>query len=334
MTKYIKNLAVVLLAALAMTSCGTFGKGTVGDTTVYFSREVVEDGFSAGFVYVPIRMDIGNEANTADVNVTVEVLDVKNAVEDTDFMVTSKDLVFRPGVDSIALEIRVIPNVDEFDLQLGLSSSNTDVDEGKSVCNVHVEKNTRDRLCDTWNVTYSLPIENYGDLNNTIGITTSWSISNGCIEAWVKKGVSDPQSSYLSMPFYLNYISTGGKELLTIPTYKPISTAIEVSAFFETEEAYKAFAEQYGVQADWMVYLYQMVVIPNNSASTPFLIPTEDEVELEFDVTSSTKTIKFKDQSKKYTIGHSYELLDGTGNRMMSIVWAASPICISAMTCK
>ena len=102
----------------------------------------------------------------------------------------------------------------------------------------------------------------------------------------------------------------------------------------ETEEDYKAFAEQFGVQSDWMIYLYQMVVIPNNSANTPFLIPTEDELELEFDVTSSTKTIKFKDQSKKYTIGHSYELLDGTGNRMMSIGWAASPICISAMTCK
>ena len=77
MTKYIKNLTVVLLAALAMTSCGTFGKGTVGDTTVYFSREVVEDGFSAGFVYVPIRMDIGNEANTADVNVTVVCRNMK-----------------------------------------------------------------------------------------------------------------------------------------------------------------------------------------------------------------------------------------------------------------
>ena len=47
----------------------------------------------------------------------------------------------------------------------------------------------------------------------------------------------------------------------------------------ETEEDYKAFAEQYGVQPDWKIYLYQMVVVPNNSASTPFLIPTEDELE-------------------------------------------------------
>ena len=334
MTKYTKYLTMMLLGALALTSCDSFNKGTVGDTTVYFSHEVVEDGFSAGFVYVPIRMDMGNEANTADVNVTVEVLDVQNAVEDTDFMVTSKELVFRPGVDSVSLEIRVIPNVDEFDLQLGLASANTDIDAQKKVCNVHIEKNTRDRLCDTWNVNFSLPIANYGDLNNTIGITTSWSIANGCIEAWVSKGVTDPTASYNDMPFYLNFIKAGDKEILTIPTYKPISAAIEVSAFFETEEAYKAFAEQYGVQPDWKIYLYQMVVVPNNSASTPFLIPTEDELELAFDVTSATKTIKFKDQSKKYAIGHSYEMLDGTGNRMMSIGWASSPIGLTSMTCK
>ena len=39
MTKYMKYLTMMLLGALALTSCDSFNKGTVGDTTVYFSHE-------------------------------------------------------------------------------------------------------------------------------------------------------------------------------------------------------------------------------------------------------------------------------------------------------
>ena len=335
MTKYTKYLTMMLLAALAMTSCGDLNKGSVGDTTIYFSNESVEDGFSAGFVYVPIRLDAGTEANTGDVNVTVEVLDVQNATEDTDFMITSKDLVFRPGVDSVSVEIRVIPNVDEFDLKLGLASSNTNIDAQKKECNVHIEKNTRDRLCDTWTVSYSPSLGSQGDLSSSIGIEISWSIANSCFEAWITKGMGDPESIYAVSPFYFNFIKNNkGEEIMTVPTYKSLQGPIGLDQLFETQEAYEAFVKQYGVQEDWSVYLYQIVAIPTNNTNNPFTLPNADELELEYDVTSKTKTIRFADRSQTYCLGLGYELLDGDGRRKMSLFWGGTPIGNPVFTCK
>lgn len=334
MTKYIKNLTMVLLAALVMTSCDEVNKGTVGDTTVYFSNELIEEGFSAGFVYVPVRLDAGSEANSADVKVTIEVLDVQNATEDVEFLITSKELVFRPGVDSVALEVKVIPQVDQFDLRLGIASANTNVDQSRKECTLHVEKNTRDRLCDAWSVEYTKTLYDYEDLSSSLTITTSWSIANGCIEAYITRGLS-VGGTYASIPFYFNYfVNQEGEGVLSIPTYKQLEGPFDLALLFEDDATYQAFVQQYGVQEDWEVYLYQMVVIPNNSANNPFLMPVEDDLLLEYDVESKTKTIKFADQSKKYTIGHSYELLDGDQRRMMSFGWTGTPIGNPIFTCK
>ncbi|MBQ8335598.1 MAG: hypothetical protein IJY45_05440 [Tidjanibacter sp.] len=147
--------------------------------------------------------------------------------------------------------------------------------------------------------------------------------------------MGDPESIYAVSPFYFNFIKNNkGEEIMTVPTYKSLQGPIGLDQLFETQEAYEAFVKQYGVQDDWSVYLYQIVAIPTNNTNNPFTLPNADELELEYDVTSKTKTIRFADRSQTYCLGLGYELLDGDGRRKMSLFWGGTPIGNPVFTCK
>ncbi len=140
---------VASLFMFGLASCGE-DVGTVGDASVEFYTDNVEDGFGAGFVYVPIKM-LGDA--TANVTLKVEPMEYTGeyaGTKDVDYSITTEDLVFKPGVDSINLEIRILNNdVDEMRIKLGITDSNADVGTLDQAM-VVLTKSTRDRMCGDW----------------------------------------------------------------------------------------------------------------------------------------------------------------------------------------
>ena len=175
--KYIKSLAVMMVAMLTLVSCES---GSVGKTVVQFADQQFDGGFGSGWLYVPLKLS-GTEMNTANVEVSVSVVPTEGtyaeAVEDVDYQITSYNLVFRPGVEEAALEIQLmetdpmkLPDVMEF--KLAITASNTNIGANKE-CLVHLEKTTADRLCGQWYLSFEAN-PNYADIVSPTLVNITW----------------------------------------------------------------------------------------------------------------------------------------------------------------
>ncbi|MBR4850977.1 MAG: hypothetical protein IKU97_02835 [Tidjanibacter sp.] len=215
--KYIKSLAVIMVAMLTLASCES---GNVGKTVVQFADQQFEDGFGSGWIYVPLKLS-GSVMNTADVNVSVQVVPTEGsyteAVEDVDYQITSYDLVFRPGVEEAALEIQLmetdpmkLPDVMEF--KLAITSSNTNIG-ANSECLVHLEKTTADRLCGQWYLSFEA-FPNYGDIVSPTLVNITWNAASKRFSMLVPNNSSsvygtfaismifDEENDYIILPAY------------------------------------------------------------------------------------------------------------------------------------
>lgn len=220
--KHIKLVITAVLALLALSSCET---GSTGQTIVQFADTSYNDGFGAGWLYVPLTIS-GSEMNTCDVDVTVQVVDFESeytkAQENVDFQITSYNLVFRPEVEEVALEIQLmetdpmkLPDIMEFKLEI--VSSNTNIGANKE-CLVHLEKTTADRLCGSWYLSYEAPNPNYGDVANPSPVTVTWDSANACFNVLLTNNSSsvygtfpitmffDEENDYIILPAY-NFVT-------------------------------------------------------------------------------------------------------------------------------
>ncbi|MBR2060761.1 MAG: hypothetical protein IJ979_02370 [Tidjanibacter sp.] len=155
--KYVKIFLVASLALFGLASCGGDDAGVVGDATVEFYSDNLEGGFASDYLMVPIKLT-DDEARTADVTLTVKAKEYTGAfagVVDEDFMLTTENMVFKPGVDSINLEVMVLnKNVDELRFMLEIAESNATTGQVKEVL-VSLAKTDKDRICTTWEWNFS-----------------------------------------------------------------------------------------------------------------------------------------------------------------------------------
>ena len=216
--KYIKTLAVMMAAVLTLASCES---GDVGQTVVQFEDQLYSDGFGSGWVFVPLKLS-GTDMNTCDVEVSVKVTPVETeyteAVEDKDYQITSYDLVFRPGVEEIAVEIQLmetdpmkLPDIMEF--QLEISSSNTNIGANNK-CLVHLEKTTADRLCGEWYLSFDVANPNYGDIVSGTKVNVTWNAAGKYFSVLV------PNSSSVYGTYPITMTFDEDKDYIILPAYR------------------------------------------------------------------------------------------------------------------
>ena len=155
--KYVKIFLVASLTLFGLASCGPKDAGTVGDATVDFYSDNLEGGFASDFLMVPIVLS-NNEETTADVTLTVKPAEYTGAFAgevDKDFMLTTENMVFKPGVDSINLEVMIL-NKDVEELRFMLEIAETNATAGaKDKILVSLAKSDLDRICTTWEWRYT-----------------------------------------------------------------------------------------------------------------------------------------------------------------------------------
>ena len=150
--KYVKIFLVASLTLFGLASCGPEDAGTVGDATVDFYSDNLEGGFASDFLMVPIVLS-NNEETTADVTLTVKPAEYTGAFAgkvDEDFMLTTENMVFKPGVDSINLEVMILnKDVDELRFMLEIAETNATAGSKDKIL-VSLAKTDKDRICTTW----------------------------------------------------------------------------------------------------------------------------------------------------------------------------------------
>lgn len=150
--KYVKIFLVASLALFGLASCGPKEVGTVGDASVAFCSDNIEGGFAADFLMVPVKLS-ATEDVTADVTLTVKAKEYTGAfagVVDKDFMLTTENMVFKPGVDSINVEVMILnKEVDELRFVLEIAETNATKGTVTEVL-VSLAKTDLDRLCGNW----------------------------------------------------------------------------------------------------------------------------------------------------------------------------------------
>ncbi|MBO7198111.1 MAG: hypothetical protein J6V28_04875 [Tidjanibacter sp.] len=215
--KSIKYLALALIFGAGLVACGE-PVGTPGNTTVEFAVPVLESGFGAGYVYVPLVITADNEAdlNTADVKAKVKIVETGAAYEGKhdetglpnedgvmgDYRVTSFDINF-PDYESykvkdeeenkklyynedtkkwqkkVQMEVKILnTNVDELRFTFQIESATTTIG-AVNTCEVVLAKTAVDRRCGTFKV------ESDGSVFAAFSSFTtsiSWNSEYGCFE--------------------------------------------------------------------------------------------------------------------------------------------------------
>lgn len=104
--KYIKLYTLLMVSLLFVTSCSNDDKGT-SNAIVNLPTQAMTVKENAGIFYVPVKVT-GDHSNTIKAKFSVTAASIDPAVEDTNYIVTSKELVIPEGVDSVNVEIRAI----------------------------------------------------------------------------------------------------------------------------------------------------------------------------------------------------------------------------------
>lgn len=310
--KFLKYIAAALLLVAGLTSC-EMGKeeGTVGVTTVQFAQAVIEDGFAAGVVYVPLTITADTEEamNTCNVTAKVKVVTTGETFEGTpdldgltgDYRVTSLDMNF-PAYDNyydekepkkyfneetqkwtkeVRMEVFITNDeVDELRFTFEIESSNTTIGEQKQ-CQVIVRKTATDRMSGLFSVKYD-SIYWIDDAANYFDGSEYASYFPSDLSKW---------------PWTVAYITWYKDYECFIIEGHPISSTFNGGCFYayfddslgEGKERMYVYAHDYfGQWADnaWMV--------PSVWDSEAQAWASEDKIYIDFDVTAGTLTFPSK----------------------------------------
>lgn len=181
--KYIKYIAAAILLTAGLASCEAGeGSGTPGKTTVQFAQAVVEEGFGAGVVRVPLTIVADNKSdmNSCSVQAKVKIVTTGDANEGTpdldgrsgDYRVTSLDVNFPAfnnyydeknpeeykdengkWVKTVYMEVYILNDEPEtMNFTFEIESATTTIGE-QNQCKVVLAKGIRDRMCGNYALT-------------------------------------------------------------------------------------------------------------------------------------------------------------------------------------
>ena len=201
--KYVKIFLVASLTLFGLASCGPKDAGTVGDATVDFYSDNLEGGFASDYLMVPIVLS-NNEETTADVTLTVKPAEYTGAFAgevDKDFMLTTENMVFKPGVDSINLEVMILnKDVDELRFMLEIAETNATAGAKDKIL-VSLAKTDLDRICTTWEWTWTKTwkITTGEEIPQENQYVAAWAANNTCKVSW------DPEYEELNLSNFENW---------------------------------------------------------------------------------------------------------------------------------
>ncbi len=165
------SIVVASLAVLAV-SCTQDVKPT-GDATVGFETPEFNTGLGSQYFYIPIVTT--GESSVYPIKVTVEVEAYNGeyaAVEDVDYMITSKEIFIASPESKPSIEVKVLnPNdADALYFSLKIVSQENAQSISQSTLMVKCEKSDLDRVCGTYVVT--------GSYNDGSPAKEEWVVSN------------------------------------------------------------------------------------------------------------------------------------------------------------
>lgn len=240
--KYVKIFLVASLTLFGLASCGPKDAGTVGDATVDFYSDNLEGGFASDFLMVPIVLS-NNEETTADVTLTVKPAEYTGAFAgevDKDFMLTTENMVFKPGVDSINLEVMILnKDVDELRFMLEIAETNATAGAKDKIL-VSLAKSDLDRICTTWewNWTKTWYYPDGSVIPQDNQYVAAWAANNECKISW------DPEYEELNLENFEDW----GANYPLFADYNEKTNSIELAALYPvayTSSAYNAVYAQF-----------------------------------------------------------------------------------------
>lgn len=261
--KYVKIFLVASLALFGLASCGGDDAGVVGDATVEFYSDNLEGGFASDYLMVPIKLT-DDEARTADVTLTVKAKEYTGAfagVVDKDFMLTTENMVFKPGVDSINLEVMVLnKEVDELRFMLEISESNATTGQVKEML-VSLAKTDLDRICTTWewNWTKTWKYTTGEEIPQDNTYVAAWAANNTCKVTW------DPEYEELNLSNFEDW----GSNYPLFADYDAKNNAIALAPMYLVVYASSAYDAVYAQFAATYTAEGQLMQVKEGLVGTP-----------------------------------------------------------------
>lgn len=272
--KFLKYITAAFLLVVGFTSCEMGEEsGTVGTTTVQFANAVVEEGFGAGVVYIPLTISADSEAamNSCKVAAKVKVVTTGEKYEgnpDTDglsgdYRITSLDVNFpaynnyydekepqkyydeatQKWVKKAQMEIQILNDkVDELCFTLEIESVTEGVTLGENKqCKVVLVKTNRDRLCGNYSGIANIKDYDeegyYEDSASWTNTVISWDSKYNCFNI---KCFAEWQ--YEKIPFYA-YWDDATETMYMLPA-DPLAYADEAETMFAYTAFYTAWAAE------------------------------------------------------------------------------------------
>lgn len=264
--KYIKIILLASLTMFSLASCDNSEVGSVGDASVAFYSDNIEGGFAADFLMVPIVL---TGEHTADVTLTVQPKEYTGAFAgeaEKDFMLTTENMVFKPGVDSINLEVMILnKEVDELRFMLEISETNAKAGAIKEVM-VSLAKTDLDRICTTWewNWTDTWKITTGERVPQENTYVAAWAAKNECKVSW------DPESEELNLSNFEDW----GANYPLYAAYNEKTNSIELSSMYLVAYAsaaydavYAQFASAYDADGNLVQVQQGLVGTPDETYS-------------------------------------------------------------------
>lgn len=154
--KFTKILAIALTSVLAFAACQPKLATPSGDAAVGFSAP--EQNFGLGSEYIRIPIVTTGETTVYPIKVTVDVTAYNGdfaAVENVDYMITSKEILIASAKSTPSLEIKILNPKDADELRFALEIKSQTNAQSVSVKNTTVicKKSDLDRLCGKWKAT-------------------------------------------------------------------------------------------------------------------------------------------------------------------------------------
>ena len=164
-------LSLALASACIFAACQKVEVAS-GDATVGFASAEFESGLGSEYIYVPVVTT--GTTTVYPIKVTVEVDAYSGdyaAVEDVDYMITSKEILVASAESKPTIEIKIVNPEDADELRFALkivSQENAQKISQQSIL-VKCAKSELDRICGNWTAT---------GLNETDAYTETWKIFN------------------------------------------------------------------------------------------------------------------------------------------------------------
>lgn len=154
--KLTKILAIALSSVLAFAACQSKLATPEGDAAVGFSAPELNYGLGSEYIHIPIVTT--GETSVYPIKVTIAVTAYNGdfaAVEDVDYMITSKEILVASPESQPNVEIKILNPTDADELRFALEITEQTNAQSVSVKNTTVicKKSDLDRLCGKWKAT-------------------------------------------------------------------------------------------------------------------------------------------------------------------------------------